>query len=493
MGYLRVVDSAVLLIFIAIFFVQLAHHQMWRDELNAWGIAVASPSLKALFANIHYEGHPSLWYLMLWFISRWTTSPVAMKLLQAMIGAAIYLMIGLRSPFSRLEKVLLYLSYFVSFEYTVFSRTYGVCFLLLLVYLYQRNKHPERVVANTALIGLVANTDVLGIILSGALLVEYAIDRVQAQRLLRMPPLGRLYAAALTYLLFLGISVETLRPAADISWRTTGHMFDAARSVRHLADVIVSYIALPWFPISGGFPRHYWNPLAIDHFRLYLLALPVVCCVGFLLFRRDRNLLLMLVLTAAGSITFAHLVYFGSMRHYGIMFMAFLAALWIQRSHRPGVPMLGILLLVLNAIGGVGAAYGEWHHPFSNATAVANWLSAHPEGKLPLVGTPDTSIAGIAELARRPAYFLDCSCTGTFLLFSSRRDHFSVAQVPQRLTTAARDLHAPEMLFVTDHALSPGEGGAIAEQGFRIALLAGFTGAEAIQEDFFLYKLTKTT
>jgi hypothetical protein len=31
--------------FIAIFLIQLVHHDMWRDELNAFGIAIASPTL----------------------------------------------------------------------------------------------------------------------------------------------------------------------------------------------------------------------------------------------------------------------------------------------------------------------------------------------------------------------------------------------------------------------------------------------------------------
>jgi hypothetical protein len=58
---------------------------------------------------------------MLWVVTRLTTSSIGMKVLQAIIGAAIYLLIGLGSPFSLVEKVLIFLRYFISFEYTVLS------------------------------------------------------------------------------------------------------------------------------------------------------------------------------------------------------------------------------------------------------------------------------------------------------------------------------------------------------------------------------------
>ena len=47
--------------FLVFYWVNLAHHELWRDELNAWTIAVVSPTLRQLFHLVHYEAHPWLW------------------------------------------------------------------------------------------------------------------------------------------------------------------------------------------------------------------------------------------------------------------------------------------------------------------------------------------------------------------------------------------------------------------------------------------------
>jgi hypothetical protein len=66
MPRMEAADIAITMAFLLVMLVNLAHHAMWRDELNAWGIAVASPSLADLFHNMHYEGHPALWHALLW-------------------------------------------------------------------------------------------------------------------------------------------------------------------------------------------------------------------------------------------------------------------------------------------------------------------------------------------------------------------------------------------------------------------------------------------
>jgi hypothetical protein len=39
----------------------ILHHEMWRDELQAWLIARDSDSIAQLFfQNLRYEGHPGL-------------------------------------------------------------------------------------------------------------------------------------------------------------------------------------------------------------------------------------------------------------------------------------------------------------------------------------------------------------------------------------------------------------------------------------------------
>jgi hypothetical protein len=144
------VDLLLVFPFILFFFVQLAHHQMWRDETNAWALAAESRTLGDLTYFARNEAHPFLWYVLLWIVSRATASLIALKFVAAVVGTSNYLVLGLFSPFSRLEKLLLYCSYYISFEYEVLARMYGVMLLLVLLYLRSRTSRPLNVPLNAS-------------------------------------------------------------------------------------------------------------------------------------------------------------------------------------------------------------------------------------------------------------------------------------------------------------------------------------------------------
>ena len=45
---------------------------MWRDEIQAWSIAVKSYSIFELWKNSAYEGHPKLWFVLLYALKQFT-------------------------------------------------------------------------------------------------------------------------------------------------------------------------------------------------------------------------------------------------------------------------------------------------------------------------------------------------------------------------------------------------------------------------------------
>ena len=66
--------------------IRLFRHAMWRDELQAFMVAAASNTPLDLFAKLKYEGHPGLWHLLLWVVTRFTSDPVAMRVLHLVIA-----------------------------------------------------------------------------------------------------------------------------------------------------------------------------------------------------------------------------------------------------------------------------------------------------------------------------------------------------------------------------------------------------------------------
>jgi hypothetical protein len=484
--------------FLILYWADLAHHTLFFDELNAWAIAAASPTLPKLFHLVHYEGHPWLWYFLLWFPSRFTHDPRAMLWIVAPVGTAIYLLVGMLSPFTRLQKVLLFLSYFVAFEYTVMNRMYCVMFLMALLYVVRRMRKPEKVVGNVALLGVMANTDMTGLLLSIALLLEYVYDRYRSNKRTGWSTESKraLTLAVGIYMSMLLLCVLSLLPASDMSWQSTGHLGEYSAKPTYLVRVAANMIAAPWWPISPEFPRRFWETDAQVQ-RFLLLLVPLVLLAYWRTLRRDRNLLIMMGLVLTLGILFADIVYVGRVRHWGIAFITFLLCLWIKndRGIRQGAerpqswPFSAYALMTLSAVSGIVATISSWTHPFSQAKAAAVWIRQNEPKDVLLVGAPDVSFASVAEEMQRPVYFMECNCIDTFKLFSHQREDFPDEEVVNRLSDTINRLNASSLLFVFWRALLPGELESLKARSLSISLVKEFTGADSRFENHYIYRI----
>ena len=249
---------------------------------------------------------------------------------------------------------------------------------------------------------------------------------------------------------------------------------------------------LAFFPVQFRLHEwHYWWNADFKHHRnLYLLPFPFILAALYLCFRKRPNLMIATGVTLFGAIAYGHLIYdFGSTRHFGMTFVVFLCSLWLLRTQTARLPAAAIVLLGISATAGVVARVGEWRNPFSNAEATATWIQQHHLQNQPLVGYKDTSTAPVAELLERPIYMPECLCTDTFLLFGSRRDHFTEPELPGRIADAFSVMHARDILLIDTGVLSPEQTAILNSRQVSIEPLAQFTGAQGFDEDFYLYHL----
>ena len=98
-------------LFFSVSFFGILHHEMWRDELQSWLVAKDAHSIAELFKNSTYEGHPMGWYLLLFFVNIFTSSPFAMQILNVLIGTAFIFLFVKHSGFSLLQSVLFVFGY----------------------------------------------------------------------------------------------------------------------------------------------------------------------------------------------------------------------------------------------------------------------------------------------------------------------------------------------------------------------------------------------
>ncbi len=479
--------------------VRVFRHALYDDEVQAWLIARVSATPVALFHNLRYEGHPGLWHLLLWVITRFTADLTAMQALQLAIGAATWYLVYRCSPFSLAEKFLLLFSYFLFWEYFVMSRSYGLMALLGFGFVALRARWPERVVLPWLLLGLLANTVVFGAIWSMALAMFLGLAQILPTRSLSR---GTACGGAI-YLACLALAIATMAPAPDGNFKTPIAQLDPAR----LAVVVDHFVSRAFVPISAELLRHpatafsgawrdFWNPgldliTGLPGIIVVWMALIVAARAAGSVMNRDRTLAVIepigaVIVTFIGALIFSYVWQIGNSRHSGVLFLAVVGAAWLLRARQNGrAPRWWITLLVVNALGGLITLQSELR-PFSEARATAQWLAQNGLDRAFLMAAddPQVSIAGYLD---RPIYDLGCQCSRRFIEWTAQRQaDLTPATIEQRIIRALdRSSDAGDNILILTTPFAPS-----AAAPFTAPLLQAFTGAALDHETFYVYRVT---
>jgi hypothetical protein len=503
-GLAVTVSDALFVFLIVINVIRTLRHAMWRDELQAFMLALHSSSPWSLLLNLKYEGHPGLWHMLVWVITRVTSDPMWMQVMHIGLAIGVWIVIYWWSPFSRLEKVLLLLSYFLFWEYFVISRSYVLIALIAFVFIALRERRPRPEFILWLLLGLLANVQMHGAIWSMVLAAMLAMEGVRR----RSVPV----AGAAVYLILLVFAIGTMIPAADFGpW---GH--DVRFSVSRLnadlrlpigafvplrPDSIWDAIAFIAHPKTASIPQ-FWNSTPIADFvalthadtdhpvRLALVfAVPIAACW---LIARDPLLVLEFTLMYLGIVLFANIWDFaGSARHHGVVFLALIASAWTARlRHSPAVWSSRVLgaLLIVNACGGVLTLASELR-PFSEGYNAAAWIKQNNLADAFLIGSHDAQTSTVAGYLGRPIYYLDCECPGGFIVWNNKRQGGrSPEEFGRRLTKAVVLAGQHDAILIRNRPVTVED--LTSAPNLSVALLKSFTDAST-DENFWIYRVSE--
>jgi hypothetical protein len=518
----------------------LLRHALWQDEWQAWLIARDSASLAELFGNLRYEGHPALWYLPLYVLSRFTAQPLAMQLLHlGLATASVYVFLRF-APFTRLQKILFSFGYFPFFEYAVISRNYAAGVLLLFTYcaVFPRNfRHKYLVLAG--ILFLLCQTSVYGVLLALALAAALLVGEVLSGT--GETPVPPMLAAGVILLAGVGLAILQLLPPPDsgfaVGWKFN---LEARHALRTLGTFWESYVPVPAFQIQFWETNLIANP--------YLKAVLSLLLLGFACFllRRRPAALTLFCLGALAVLSFTYTKYFGSLRHHGHLFLLLAAALWLSNycpSGGPGVspaqrrptspgrfraapedennveqPPSAVLLKsrrgrLLHINQGFSAvkpaAADNWHlkanqqrnafitaifsmqlvagllaagmglfYPFSAGQETARFIREHGLAEMLIAGEADDAASVVSGYLNRPLYYLCADRWGTFVIWDNKRTSLDGPQTLQKARELAMS-QRQEVLLVSNREIRTPEAAAL--------LLRRFTRSVVPVETFYLY------
>ena len=415
-----------LLLFTILALVTVLRHEMWRDEMHAWQAVASAGSPLELIENVRTEGHPGLWFALLYPVTRATTNPVAMQLVHLAIAVGTAAVVLFLSPFSWGWRALIVFGYFPLYEYCAISRNYGIGALLLVVFCAGYPSRADRPLLLAGVLFLLAQSSVYALIMSFACGIMWIAEAWSSRRAVPIAP-NRAVASLSLWLFGILLSLVQLVRA-----RPAMHPLDPEKITE--TNRVLDVLATPWrgYVPLPSFRFHFWNTNILDDFAgsepfQVMSGLALVVFFTFLFVRRKPVLLLYWVGTA-GLVAFSFAIYVGHLRHHGHHLMLLLACLWIQQAGRRtadrssnggGIPRWGSMmvggLLVVNTVAGAYAVARDWRDPFSAGREVAEYISSDGLAGLPVVGHRDVFVAAVAGYLQRSVYYPSLGREASFI------------------------------------------------------------------------------
>jgi hypothetical protein len=376
------------ILFFAFGLIRIHYHEMWCDETQPWLLARDSHSYADLIFNKRYEGHPAIWYTLVYWLTFFTQNAVAMQYLHTIISAAVAFVFIRFAPFPLILRILFCLGYFPLFEYGTISRLYSLgllfIFLLCAVYPYRYQKWY----LFCLLLFFCAQTNFFGGLFAGSLLAFCLFDHFKNlknnQNLIDSKKFwGGLSIAIAGFLL--GSYVSNTPPDnyyADITY-FYWFLYRFNITIFRLWD---AFVPIPHFQIN------FWGTNIIDNFRLKVLLSALVLGLSLIALSGSRKFTWLYLFLTVVLLLFFYLKFDGFIRHHGHLYIYFIACLWLsqtspnsennslrfQKFRQTVVTFFLPFLLILQVTAGAIATYYDFKYPFSGNKAIANYINKQP-------------------------------------------------------------------------------------------------------------------
>jgi hypothetical protein len=335
---------AAVLAYAALVFTAVAHHEAWADEAQSWLLGRDASLVDLWTRLLHYEGTPGLWQTLLHALARTGLPYSAMNMLSGLFGLAAACILVWRAPFPLAIRVALPFTFYLCYQYAVIARSYDLLPLLLFCC---AAIYPAKPWLFTVLLCLMSAVSVHGMALALALAVSVSVSR----RRLPLPAIASFIAIVI-------LLAAAARPAPDGTFLpglnfsfahlidVSGKAFQAAFTGEWTTSLLVVALSVPLLWRGGG-----W--------LFFLLASTMLCGVAA--------------------------VVYSQVWHHGVLFLAWLFAVWIswrapgnppdfnRLSHHLALASLAIVAAV-QCYWTVCAITYDWGHAYSGSLAAASGI-----------------------------------------------------------------------------------------------------------------------
>ncbi len=418
----------------------MSHHEFWRDEVRALSLVRHAVSPLSLFDLLKNEGHPALWYVLLYLAHLVSESSLVLPITSIAVAFAAIAVFVYCAPFPLWFRILFMFGVLPFYEYSVTTRNYGISMLLLFAWaaLYQyRARHPSLLMI---VLALLANTNVHSALLACVAMGIWIWDSRGEPR---DASLGRRILSTSVPIL---IGFGGLLAAAAVAMPDRNTIVTNAYGLgtRDLAYFMVAAVKHPGQSFREIMPGGQTLPLWARDALIYTLLLGLI---------RQPQLFGAALAGQIGLGIIFRGVYPGSLRHQGLFLVFMLSLYWIAiqsyRSSHDGIRhalfKLGLYVaLVMLLVAGVSQAsltvLEDLHAAKSSSKAFGRLLTeSQTYHDAIIVSEPDYLVESLPYYAKNSLYLPREHRFNTTVSFTTAsQHHLSLGELLQ----AARDIKA---------------------------------------------------
>ena len=353
----------------------VAHHEPWRDEVDAWLTARDETPL-AVFKLAGYSGTPALWYLLQMPFAKLGLHFATQGILNLLISVSAGAVMLWCSPLPFSLRLVWLFSYYMSFEYAVIARNYALGILLVLSAAALTEKRWERPITYGVVLALLGNVSAHFFFVAGVFWALWTGEMAmpwlkpgsgekQVPQALASSTHGSIIAAS-----GLALAFWQLLPASDGQFAP-----EVLRQTEWKYFIVAPYRALLF---SGD---------ALWHLPLVIVAYGAT---AIWLANRRRTLAFFIGSYAALSYIFVF-KYVAGTRHFGLHLIVLIVAHWLGANEALGKPLFRLperwcyrarpiaivsigLALFVSLLMGAHIWTKEIREPFSEAQAMGDFL-----------------------------------------------------------------------------------------------------------------------
>lgn len=386
-------------------------HEPWRDEFHSLCIALAAKNPIDLFYLKQYEGHPYLYYLLLFCSQIFGRSFIAFVLIHYLAMCFTMYLLLFKFSLNRYIKLLLPFNYYFLFEFGTINRSYVFVIMFLMLALHFAIKQKSWLLGAIFCLMLAGNFHLQAIPVSLSLGIMLVVH------LLFYKKIDLLKASAFLMLLVISFYIAHLSsvPPDDCYNKIVEFMPDFTNKtmivITQTNNGVLCFFHFDQF--------HFWNsPFYIsDAANLFVFSLFILGSF-FLLSNRVRWFYL---LALFGNTYFLYMMSAFAYRHFCFSWLTFLVFYLYDAEHRKNLSTVFIgLWLVIQAGFGIFATYKDFRYTFSNIQSTANAMQSL-RSDVPFAGYLNCSLDGLT-FKNGPVYYIGDEQLETFTRFKHGTD-----------------------------------------------------------------------